>query len=201
MELAKYILPPYHVASLSRNNNVETNVKTQSFRQTRRFLSPSRMPCFYKEGPPGKSGLRESANEDETGSWEVFFMKELVNQRRCARFRIPAYSAYAAFRRQWVRSSSMGRIADIGLGGLSFRYIASKEWSQMSSHIDILLTDGSFCLNKMRVKRIWDLEIDGETSVSFETRQCGVQFGDLTDNQKSDLRYFIQTYTTADPEA
>ncbi len=128
-------------------------------------------------------------------------MKELVNERRYARFQVPSDSAYAVFRRRWPRSSIMGNIVDISLDGLSFRYIASPKASNRSSHIDILLTDGSFRLNKIPVKTISDFEIDGETSVGVETRQCSVQFGDLTDNQKSDLRYFIQTYTTADPEA
>ncbi len=128
-------------------------------------------------------------------------MEEIVSERRYARFRVPSDSAYAVFRRHWLRSSIMGDIVDISLDGLCFRYIASEKSSHRSSHIDILLTDGSFCLNKIQVRTISDFEMDGKTSGGFKTRQCGVQFGNLTDNQKSDLRYFIQTYTTADPEA
>jgi len=128
-------------------------------------------------------------------------LKEIVDQRRWARFQVPSDSAYTVFKRHWFRPSFMGNIVDIGLGGLSFRYIAGEKCSSRSSQIDILLTDGSFCLNKVRVNTISDFEIEGETSVGLEARQCGVQFGDLTENQKSDLRYFIQTYTTADPES
>jgi c-di-GMP-binding flagellar brake protein YcgR len=128
-------------------------------------------------------------------------MKEIVNKRRYVRFQVPAYSAYAVFRRHWPRSSIMGSIVDISLGGLAFRYIPSPNASNRSSHIDILLTDGSFCLNKVPVQTIADFEIDSETSIlGLETRRCGVQFGDLTDNQKSEVRYFIQTHVTADPE-
>ena len=130
-------------------------------------------------------------------------MKEIVNKRRYVRFQVSPDSVYAVFRRHWSRSSIMGSIVDISLGGLSFRYIAREKCSFRSSHMGILLTNGSFCLgfNKVLIKTILDFEIDGETSVGLETRQCSMQFGDLTDNQKSDLRYFIQTYTTADPEA
>jgi c-di-GMP-binding flagellar brake protein YcgR len=128
-------------------------------------------------------------------------MKEILNKRRYVRFQVPAYSAYAAFRLHWPCSSIMGNIVDISLGGLAFRYIPSPKASNRSSHIDILLTDGSFCLNKVPVQTISDFEIDSETSIGLETRRCSVQFGDLTDNQKSDLRYFIQTYASADPEA
>jgi c-di-GMP-binding flagellar brake protein YcgR len=127
-------------------------------------------------------------------------MKEILNKRRYVRFEVPAYSAYAAFRPRWPRSSIMGNIVDISLGGLAFRYIPSPKASNRSSHIDILLTDGSFCLNKVPVQTISDFETDAETSIGLETRRCSVQFGDLTDNQKSDLRYFIQTYASADPE-
>ena len=128
-------------------------------------------------------------------------MKEIVYQRRWSRFQVPSDSACTVFKCHRFRPSLMGNIVDIGLGGLSFCYISTEKCSLRSSHIDILLTDGSFHLNKVRVNTISDFEIDGETSVGFETRQCGVQFGDLTDNQKSDLRYFIQTHTTADPES
>ena len=131
----------------------------------------------------------------------MIVLKEEVDQRRWARFPVPSESAFTVFKRHRFRPSLMGNIVDIGLGGLSFRYIADEKCSSRLSHIDILSTDGRFSLNKVKVKTISDFEISNEASAGFETRQCGVQFGDLTDNQKSDLRYFIQTYTTADPES
>ena len=129
-------------------------------------------------------------------------MEEIVNQRRYARFQVPSYSAYAVLRRHWPRSPIMGDIIDISLGGLSFRYVASEKSSYRSSNIDILLSDGSFYLNKVRVNTILDFEITNEVPFSSITmRRRGVQFGEMTDDQKSDLRYFIQNYTRADPEA
>ena len=128
-------------------------------------------------------------------------MEEIVNQRRWMRFQVPSDSAYTVFKCHRFRPSLMGNIVDIGLGGLSFRYFADEKCSSILSQIDILLTDGSFHLNKVHVKTISDFAIEGATSAGFEARQCGLQFGDLTDSQKSDLRYFIQTHTTADPES
>ena len=55
-------------------------------------------------------------------------------------------------------------------------------------------------MNKVPVNTISDFKIESQTSFGLETRRRGVQFRNLTDNQRSDLRYFIQTYTTADPE-
>jgi hypothetical protein len=94
----------------------------------------------------------------------------------------------------------MGDIIDIGSGGLSFRYTAEKEQSIRSSELDILLTDGSFYLNKVPLKTVSDVELEGDPTSGLSTRRCCVQFGDLTNDQKSDLRYFIRSYTSADPE-
>lgn len=127
--------------------------------------------------------------------------KEPVERRRHMRFQVPSYGAYAVLRRNWPPSSITGDIVDISLGGLSFRYIASKKYPYRSSDMDILLTDGSVWLNKVRVNTISDIEEESQTPVGLETRRCGVQFGNLRDSQKAGLRYFIQTYSTADPEA
>jgi c-di-GMP-binding flagellar brake protein YcgR len=127
-------------------------------------------------------------------------MKEILDKRRYERFQVPTYSAYAAFRSHRPGSFIMGKIVDISLGGLAFRYFPRPKASNRSFHIDIFLMDGSFSLNKVPVQTISDFEIDSETSFGLETRRCSVQFGDLTDNQKFNLRYFIQTYSSAKPE-
>jgi c-di-GMP-binding flagellar brake protein YcgR len=124
-------------------------------------------------------------------------MKGIVNLRRCARFQVSCDSAYVVLRRHWPRSSIIGNIVDISLGGLSFRYIASKKFSYKPSHIDILLSDGSFRLNKVRVHSVSDLEVDSETSFGLETRRHSMQFGELTQSQISQLQYFILNHTTA----
>jgi c-di-GMP-binding flagellar brake protein YcgR len=127
--------------------------------------------------------------------------KESFERRRHMRFQVPTYGAYAVLRRPWPRSSITGDIVDISLGGLSFRYLGSKKCPYTSYDMDISLTDGGFCLNKLRVNTISDIEVESQTHLGLETRRCGVQFEDLRDSQKAGLRYFIQTYSTADPEA
>jgi len=127
-------------------------------------------------------------------------MKQAAEQRQFARFQVPGLSAYAVVRGNWPRPPVMGDIIDIGSGGLSFRYTGEKKQSIQSSELDILLTDGSFYLNKVPLKKVSEVEIDADPSFGILTRRCCVQFGDLTDDQESDLRYFIRSYTTADPE-
>ena len=129
-------------------------------------------------------------------------MKQLVEQRRHPRFQVPILSAYVVVTRHGPRSPIVGNIVDIGMGGVSFRYITREERPYESSHLDILLPDGSFHLDRVPVRTVSsDIEVENETAANISTRRCSVKFGDLTDEQKSDLTHFIQTHTTADPES
>lgn len=93
-----------------------------------------------------------------------------------------------------------GKSIDVSMGGIAFRYIADKVRSRGSYELEIVWGDCSSRLDHIRFKTVSDCEIDSEASLNFATRRCGMQFADLTDKQKSDLRYFIQNHTTADPE-
>ncbi|MDY6989013.1 MAG: PilZ domain-containing protein [Thermodesulfobacteriota bacterium] len=129
-------------------------------------------------------------------------MNEVVEQRRHARFQVPVLSAYVMIPRPGPRSPIVGNIVDIGLGGVSFCYIAGDERPHTSSHLHILLPDRSFLLDSMPVRTVSsDFQLEHQTPVNVATRRCGVTFGDLTDDQKSDLTFFIRTLTAADPEA
>ena len=103
-------------------------------------------------------------------------------------------------RRPWPRSSTLGQIIDVSMGGLAFRYIADMVRLRGSYELEIVWGDCSCRLDKIPFKTISDYEIDSEASLNLATRRCAMQFTDLTDKQKSDLRYFIQNHTTADPE-
>jgi hypothetical protein len=56
-------------------------------------------------------------------------------------------------------------------------------------------------LGQVSVNAVSDFEMARTTFVSMVPRRLGFQFGDLTADQKLDLDYFIQTYTTHDVEA
>jgi len=92
--------------------------------------------------------------------------------------------------------TALGQIIDISRGGLSFRYVAREARTYGSAELRILMTDGSFCFEKVPFKTIWDSEMPREFSFGDITmRHCGVQFGALTHRQKVDLEYFIRSYT------
>ena len=123
--------------------------------------------------------------------------KETPNQRRHARFRV-LRDAFAALGPDYIK---VGQILDISMGGLAFRYIVPEEGPSNASELDIFLAGRTFYLYKLPFETVRDSATNEAPFSSMNMKVSGLQFGDLTDNQKSNLRYFIQTHTTADPEA
>ena len=117
-------------------------------------------------------------------------MKKIFNQRRYARFRVPK-DAFAALGPDYIK---VGQIINISMGGLAFRYLASKGPSN-ASELDIFLAGRVFYLYKLPFETVRDFVTNEMPFSSIYMKVCGLQFGDLTDKQKSDLRYFIQTHT------
>ena len=118
--------------------------------------------------------------------------EELVEGRQHRRFRVHN-GGFAALCNEFT---ALGQIIDISRGGLSFRYVASEARTYGSAELRILMTDGSFCFEKVPFKTIWDSAMPREfSSGAITLRHCGVQFGDLTHSQRVDLEYFIHSYT------
>lgn len=98
----------------------------------------------------------------------------------------------------------MGQIIDISMGGIAFRYMDSKKPTD-ESHLNIFLTEGDVCLDRVPIKAVSDYEIPNtvlcktvdQIPPSCRTmRRCGVQFGDLTQHQRSQLQQCIRNHTT-----
>jgi hypothetical protein len=124
-------------------------------------------------------------------------MEVQVERRKHGRFKVKE-GAFAALGR-WF--SPVGQIMDISKGGLSFRYIARSDQSKGTTQLKILLSGAGFHFDILPFKPIWDLATPYALSyVSRTMRQCGGQFGELKDDQKLDLDYFIQNYTTDEVE-
>lgn len=127
--------------------------------------------------------------------------KGLAERRRRERFKVRG-GAFAVLR---PRSEILGQvidivgeIVDIGQGGLTFRYIAGEDRSHHPFELDIVLAGDDFRLDKISFRSASDRPMAGPWSFSATTmRRQGVQFGRLTDDQKAQLQYFIQTYATA----
>jgi hypothetical protein len=125
--------------------------------------------------------------------------KRLADKRNHERFRVQD-SAFVVIRGPWPSTSKVGQIVDVSMSGLGFRYIASYIASEVrpnqSSELDIVLSGSSFRLDKIPFESISDFQTANEDPVSSTTmRRSGVQFGELTPYQISQLQDFVQNYT------
>ena len=122
--------------------------------------------------------------------------KKQVDRRRHKRFLVQD-TAFVVFRAPWPLSTNVAQIKDISMDGLSYTYIEGEKRSNCSSELDILLGNRSFYLDKLPFKTISDCKAPNKVPFSsIEMRRSGVQFGKLTLEQISQLKFFISNHTT-----
>ena len=90
----------------------------------------------------------------------------------------------------------MGQIINISENGLAFHYIDQQGASTSLFKMDILFAQEAFYLERLLFKPIFDVEVESDIPLnSFKIRKCGVQFGELSSQQRSRLGYFIRNHT------
>jgi hypothetical protein len=94
--------------------------------------------------------------------------------------------------------AGVGRLIDISIDGLSFDYVTTQEPSGEPTELEIFVTDSAFRLYKIPCRTITDLKTFEIPQSCTHRRRSGVQFGPLTEIQKSQIEYFIRKYTTED---
>lgn len=94
----------------------------------------------------------------------------------------------------------VGQIIDVSPRGVALSYVTNKDDVFSPRELDIVLADGSLHVNQLPCTTISDFDTDDGTSIKFATRRCGLEFGDLTDEQKFALNHFIQHHTLKGPE-
>jgi hypothetical protein len=123
--------------------------------------------------------------------------KEPVEQRQCKRFRVRE-DTVVIFRSP---DAGMGRLIDISVDGLTFDWVTSEVLPIEATKLDICRPDSLFILYNLSCQSIWELSIYEERPTSLHRKRCGVQFGELTRDQKSQLEHFIQNHTTGEVQA
>jgi hypothetical protein len=104
-----------------------------------------------------------------------------------------AQIACAVYRSKPAR---FGRIVNISMGGLLFRYLTGEERSSRLQVLDILVADSGFYLENLMFRNIVDVEINDDFMVnSFKMRLNRVQFEGLQPAAMMKLKYFIENYT------
>jgi hypothetical protein len=98
------------------------------------------------------------------------------------------------------KSSRVGRVKDISMGGLSFEHIYDEELEQEPSKRDVSLWVDSYSMTDIPCRVVYDIPISEPPeydylTVHFKTRRCGIQFIKLTKNQETQLDYFLKSHT------
>jgi hypothetical protein len=84
------------------------------------------------------------------------------------------------------------------MGGLRCDYVTEQASSIEATELDIFMTNSDFGFYKIPCQTVWHRIAYESPLTSIIRRECGVQFGEMTDSQLSRLEYFIQNYTTGE---
>ena len=92
-------------------------------------------------------------------------------------------------------SSKLGQIINISPGGLAFMYINNEKQISEPVEVDIFISGNGYFLKGIPCKKISDIHIDNFVPFStFEMRQLGIQFGEMSHGQALQLDTFIKKY-------
>jgi hypothetical protein len=97
-----------------------------------------------------------------------------------------------------VRNSShrLGQIANISKGGLSFRYVASKDQKNGHSKMDIFLVDSDFLVRDIPVRTVSDTPVSEKIPFSrIAMRRRGVEFVNMTHILAEGIDWFLRHHT------
>lgn len=119
-----------------------------------------------------------------------------IEKRKYPRFS-PQGNAFAALGRGYDK---VGRIKNIGLGGLAFDYISAAGTDGDFSHIDIFLIGDVFHLYGIACEIVYDIKQlvpykEIESIKPSHTRRCGIQFVALTEDDTTQLNFFLESHT------
>jgi hypothetical protein len=94
--------------------------------------------------------------------------------------------------------TKVGSLRDIAMDGLAFHYIGRQESLNESAKLGVFSANHDLFLYKVPCKIISDSKIYARQPNPITRRRCGVQFGELTEDQISELKYFIANHTTSE---
>ena len=120
--------------------------------------------------------------------------QKLVERRKYKRMQV----GDGAFVLLGPNSTKLGRIIDIGMGGLAFSHMARERPSSELFELDIFIIDSDFYLERVLFETISDFKTHENPFSSITMRRSGVRFGELGHNQVSQLENFIQNHTISE---
>ncbi|MBU0946504.1 MAG: PilZ domain-containing protein [Proteobacteria bacterium] len=95
-----------------------------------------------------------------------------------------------------VNDHALGPVINISMGGLSFRYLEGSSTEPHSDSLGIFLGSDDVLIDKITTKVISDqLIAQGSVFLQISTRQRSIQFLNLSERQRKNLKAFINEKT------
>ena len=121
----------------------------------------------------------------------------ISDRRRQPRF-LPVENSFAALGASF---SKVGKIKDIGLGGLGFEYIVGEASNNDQTRIDIFLSRNAFHLANLPCRVVYEKNIhvppvSNRHVKALTTKRCGVKFGAVNEEDLAQLKLFLKLRTT-----
>ncbi len=114
-------------------------------------------------------------------------------KRKFERFTVKE-EAYAAFIKPY-ELVDMGRIQNIGMGGLCMNYLSPEKIAEGANTIQIFGGNGRFIhLDKIRCRVIYDYEVPEGPREPTNAKCCGVEFENLSGKHRTVLKDFIDSF-------
>lgn len=110
---------------------------------------------------------------------------------------LPQDETYVALRPDFTK---LGRLINISKGGLAFRYIAHQRQGQAPTHLDLFTGNNGFHLSRLQCKVIYDIRFpeNEKSSKLFEHRRCGLEFGEATEVQATQLELYLKNHVAGE---
>jgi len=114
-----------------------------------------------------------------------------MERRKFIRFRTQD-NAFAALRGDFTK---VGKICDISLNGLAFRYLAEQMLEEEYAHVDIFLSENGFHLHHVPCGIIYHVKESSSNSISISWYRCGLSFKPLKKEVQNKLDCFLDNHT------
>jgi hypothetical protein len=91
-----------------------------------------------------------------------------------------------------TQEGTVGRLADIGKGGLAVVYLFDQSRKDSHCRIDIIARDLDLLVESVPCKVVYDKPIEDQNSLlGMESRRCGLELGPLSDSQATVLKSLL----------
>ena len=120
---------------------------------------------------------------------EPIMREELDERRCCPRFRVK--NGALAF-----LGAVPGKIADIGLKGMSMKFVPMDKVEGKQLKIDIFVPDQDFYLPGISCRLVSEIDIPADAPFQVvRVKRLSLEFCDLTNEQQAGLQYFFKHNT------